>query len=302
MTKALTFTAVFQAQSLNYGEGIGNISELKKFHRGNGDVYTFASRQSIRYDIVRLGNELFGWNLETVEKVGGGVVQFRKNASIAESVEMDLFGYLKTDKVSQKRAAVARLSHAIALEPYKSDMEFLNNMGLADRIPSTPNLANIEQHLTYYTYTLTLDLDRVGIDKGNHDGEVRISEEERYQRVLQLLEIMKVLYRDIRGRRENCAPLFAVGGVYSVSNPFFLGRVRLANNKNGMGIDVGALSSVMNTTFMGQSIAPATKVGFVDGVWANEYDLRDQFGDRALSMESFFQELQAQVRHAYGVE
>lgn len=32
--KGLTLSIVFKAQSLNYGEGIGNISELKKLSRG----------------------------------------------------------------------------------------------------------------------------------------------------------------------------------------------------------------------------------------------------------------------------
>lgn len=60
-------------------------------------MLTFASRQSIRYDIVRLGNEWFGWNLQTVDKAKG-TLQFREDVNIADSVEMDLFGYLKTGK------------------------------------------------------------------------------------------------------------------------------------------------------------------------------------------------------------
>ena len=64
----LTITMIFKAQSLNYSEGIGNIAELKKLTRGNGDVYTFASRQALRYDIARLGNEMFNWNLQVVDK------------------------------------------------------------------------------------------------------------------------------------------------------------------------------------------------------------------------------------------
>ena len=54
----ITITMIFKASSLNYGEGISNISELKKLSRGNGSVYTFASRQALRYDIARLGNKL----------------------------------------------------------------------------------------------------------------------------------------------------------------------------------------------------------------------------------------------------
>ena len=86
----LSITMIFKAESLNYGEGIGNISELKKLSRGNGKVHTFASRQAIRYDIVRLGNKMFGWNLEVVDK-SQGTVQFKENLTIEDSEEMDLF-------------------------------------------------------------------------------------------------------------------------------------------------------------------------------------------------------------------
>ena len=90
MKKGLTVSVVFNAQSLNYGEGIGNISELKKLTRGDGSVYTFASRQAIRYDIARLGNKMFGWNLEVVDKAKG-TVQFKEDLTIEDSQEMDLF-------------------------------------------------------------------------------------------------------------------------------------------------------------------------------------------------------------------
>ena len=88
--KGLSITIIFKAQSLNYGEGIGNISELKKLSRGDGSTYTFASRQAIRYDIARLGNKMFGWNLEVVDKAKG-TVQFKEELTIKDSEEMDLF-------------------------------------------------------------------------------------------------------------------------------------------------------------------------------------------------------------------
>ncbi|PBH86670.1 type I-B CRISPR-associated protein Cas7/Cst2/DevR, partial [Clostridioides difficile] len=171
MKRGLTFTVIAQAQSLNYGEGIGNISELKKLSRDDGNIYTFASRQCLRYDIVRLAAELFNWNLQVVDKEKG-TIQFKDNISIRESEEMDLFGYMKTNKKDEKdkkggsltREATVRLSNAISLEPYRSDMDFLNNKGLADRIGEHPNLANIEQHLSYYTYTVTIDLSKIGKD------------------------------------------------------------------------------------------------------------------------------------------
>ena len=163
--KGLSITLIFKAESLNYGEGIGNISELKKLTRGDGSVYTFESRQALRYDIVRLGNKMFNWNLEVVDK-SKGTVQFKDELTIKDSEEMDLFGYMKTAKNGNAdiRSAAVRLSNAISLEDYKSDIEFLNNKGLADRIGEFPNLANIEKHLSYYTYTVTIDLEKIGIE------------------------------------------------------------------------------------------------------------------------------------------
>ena len=70
------------------------------------------------------------------------------------------------DGGSNIRSAAVRLNNAISLEEYKNDIEFLNNKGLADRIPEFPNLANIEQHLSFYTYTITIDLEKIGVDTG----------------------------------------------------------------------------------------------------------------------------------------
>ncbi|CAM2995283.1 type I-B CRISPR-associated protein Cas7/Cst2/DevR [Paenibacillus sediminis] len=294
MSKALSFTVIFRANSLNYGEGIANISELKKIHRGNGDVFTFASRQSLRYDIVRLGNEWFGWNLDTVDKTKG-TLQFREDVSIQDSVEMDLFGYLKTGKKSQKRPAVARLSHAVSLEPYRSDMEFLNNMGFAERINETPNLANIEQHESFYTYTITVDLDKVG-----RDGEVNLSNEERTERMHQFLDIIKLLNRNIRGRQESLSPLFVVGGVYPVANPFFLGRIQLETQTKAWNINVRSIEDAMTTTFAGQTIADATRIGYVSGTFGNESALRDLLGERAGSVENFFAAVKDEITAYYG--
>src|SRR5699024_9058100 len=93
--QAITFIVVFLANSLNYGEGTSNISELQKFHRSDGSTFTFAPSQSLRYDMIRLGNEFFDWNLDVVDKEQK-VIQFKTDCTIKDSVEMDLFGYMKT--------------------------------------------------------------------------------------------------------------------------------------------------------------------------------------------------------------
>ena len=302
MKKGLTVSVIFKAQSLNYGEGFGNISELKKVSRGDGNQYTVASRQCIRYDIVRVGEEIFNWNLQVVDK-SKGTVQFKDELTIADSQEMDLFGYMKTGKKtdnskggSDTRSAVIKLSNAISLEPYRSDMDFLTNKGLADRINEHPNLANVEQHLSYYTYTFTIDLSRVGVD-----GEIEIENEEKCKRVLEFLEIVKILNRNIRGRQENLSPVFAIGGIYDIANPYFLGRIKLNSSKEGFKIDTKVIDDVLESTFLGNNIKDDTYVGINEGCFVNKNKFEEKLGDRVLGVNSFFDNLIKSVKEYYGV-
>ena len=296
----LAITMIFKAQSLNYGEGIGNISELKKLSRGDGSTYTFASRQALRYDIARLGNKMFRWNLEVVDK-SKGTVQFKDELSIKDSEEMDLFGYMKTSKKtddtnggSNIRSAAVRLSNAISLEEYKSDMDFLNNKGLADRINEFPNLANVEQHLSYYTYTVTIDLDKVGIDGG-----VVLDNETRKERVIQLLEILKVLNREIRGREENLSPIFVIGGLYTLNSPFFLGRIQLNGKDGEYSIDTQMLKDTMTLKIGENKIEDDTKVGIVKNGLKNEKEIEEVFEGKVMNIQEFFEYLENQVSEYY---
>lgn len=293
--KGLTITLIFKAQSLNYGEGIGNISELKKLTRGDGSTYTYASRQAIRYDIVRLGNKLFNWNLDTVNK-GKGTVQFEDDLTIKDSEEMDMFGYMKTAKEEDAltRSAAVRLSNAISLENYKGDMELLNNKGLADRIGEFPNLANIEQHLSYYTYTITIDLEKIGKDKN-----VEISNAEKAKRVNQLLDIVKLLNREIRGREENLSPVFVVGGVYDINSPFFLGRIKIISKNGEFSVDASMLKDAMTLTVGDKSIYDDTKIGVLKNALKNEEELEKTFENKITNIENFFNELKSKVSEYY---
>ena len=293
--KGLSITLIFKAQSLNYGEGIGNISELKKLTRGDGNVYTYASRQALRYDIVRLGHKMFGWNLEVVDK-SQGTVQFKNEFTIKDSEEMDIFGYMKTAKndSSNIRSAAVRLSNAISLEDYKSDMEFLNNKGLADRIGEFPNLANIEQHLSYYTYTITIDLEKIGVDEG-----VELTAEEKTARVNQLLDIVKILNREIRGREENLSPVFVIGGMYNINSPFYLGRIKLKGKDGEFSIDTEMLKDTSTLTIGENSIFEDTKVGILKNSFKNENEIEEIFSGKVTNIEEFFQNLKQEVTEYY---
>ena len=298
MGRGISITMIFKAQSLNYGEGIGNISELKKLTRGDGSIYTFASRQALRYDIVRLGNKMFNWNLEVVDK-SKGTIQFKDELTIRDSQEMDLFGYMKTSKKSENdeggsniRSAAVRVSNAISLEEYKSDIEFLNNKGLADRINEFPNLANIEQHLSYYTYTVTIDLEKIGVD-----GNIQLDDSSKIQRVQELLEIIKVLNREIRGREENLSPIFVIGGIYKLNSPFFLGRIKLIGKDGEFSLDTDILKDTEGLKLGVESIEKDTNVGIVKNSLKNEQEIEEKFN--TMSIQEFFENLENQVEDYY---
>ena len=102
--EGLTITMIFLAESANYGEGIGNISSLKKMTRGNHEQYSYISRQAMRYNIVQQSN----WDTTPVDGKSG-VVQFAPSATIKDYPEIDLFGYMKTTaKGDEQREVLLR--------------------------------------------------------------------------------------------------------------------------------------------------------------------------------------------------
>jgi len=287
--KGLTLSIIFEASSANYGETIGNVASLKKISRGRGDQYTYISRQALRYNIV---NQMGIDNTEVA--IDKSVVQFAPDATIDKYPEIDLFGYMKTAKEQKTRAAIVRLSHAISLETFKGDLDFLTNKGLYDRYSKLENkdknvlggsIAQSEIHQSYYAYTITADLDKVGIDE--NDG-IEIANEEKANRIIMLLDTIRFLYRDIKGRREDLKPLFAVGGVYDIKNPVFHNALDVKNNR----VNVERVKSGLC-----KEIEADTYCGLVKGVFDNDNEIIDQLN--AVSMSEFFEQLKGKVKEYY---
>jgi len=284
----LTISMIFQAQSANYGEGVGNIAQLKKMSRTNGEVYTYISRQAIRYNIVQqMGIDNTPVSLDKSE--GKNVAQFSPETTIIDYPEIDLFGYMKTKKQQNAsvRSAVVRLSNAISLEPYKSDMDFLNNMGLANRSNLPNALASSEIHNSLYAYTITIDLDKVGIDT---NGDIEISNEEKANRINSLLDTVQFLYRDIRGRRENMNPIFIIGGVYERKNPYFEDRLKIS--KKDLNVDI--LKSIVDSC---NDTKENTLVGYINGYFNNDEQIKETLNAQTVS--EVFNKLKEEVVQYY---
>ncbi len=280
--KGLTMTMVFEAESANYGEGYNNITTLKKLTRGDGNTYSYISRQALRYNIV----EQMKCNNTPVEPMGKGdkkVIQFSPDANIDNYPEIDLFGYMKTKEKegAVTRNAVVRLSNAISLEEFEADTDFLTNMGMAKRINENNSIAQSEIHKSYYSYTVAIDLDQVGVD-----GEIEIPEEEKKKRIKELLKTIQFLYRDIKGRRENLAPIFTIGGIYDRKNPFFENRIKINKNK----IETKILKDIIESD---ENIRNNTKVGFVEGIFQNNDEIKENLN--AMKVSEFFNEIIKEV-------
>lgn len=297
MGNFLSLTIIFKGSNLNYGESTANITSLKRL-TFQGKSYSYISRQALRYDIVRIMNEEFGMQ---VTPVGSDkkVVQFAQEAKIKDYPEIDLFGYMKTTGEGSKgttRKAIARLSDAVSLEPWNNDIDYGNNMGLAAREKGLENMIfQTEIHKSFYTYTITIDLNKVGIDPNDN---IELDNNEKIKRIFWLLDSIKILYRDIKGRREDLSPLFIIGGVYNSGNPFFYNKISLIFGKDSVKIKPDTINEILGKEFNNKKVKDSTYIGFLNGIFANIDEINVD-KEKKLSIEDFFKQIKKEVENIY---
>ena len=147
------------------------------------------------------------------------------------------------------------------------------------------NIAQAEIHKSYYVYTITADLEKIGIDEND---KLELDNNEKCRRIQKLLDTVAFLYRDIRGRRENLSPLFAVGGVYDIKNPIFENLVSVKENKISVEkIEKGIFDFMKADTYC----------GFTEGKFDNDKEIKEKLN--GLSMPEFFNILKKKVSDYY---
>jgi CRISPR-associated protein Cst2 len=327
MKGMLTLTIITQkATSLNYGENIGNVSILKKLSLGDNSQITYVSDKALKYDIRRKGKEEKGWRLLD-EKVQELVMRSLKNkkldvddfgkALLQTYEEFDFFGGLLTNlkgveskKVelsygdSVKRIAPVKLTYAFSITKFQGDMDFMNNIDAYNRYikyieqKEAQVITQSEQHTAHYYYTIAIDLDRIGVWEPEIGTEEVISAEERAKRIKDLLDIIRTLSRQIRGRYENLSPIFVIGGIYKVKNPFFMGCVSAKETEDGkLLLDINRLLDCKG--IIPEEQRDNTLCGLLSGFFANEQELREKLNCQ--SVGEVFEELKKKVEEIYGV-
>lgn len=201
--KYIVMDIVFYAGSLNYDQGAGNYQELKKITKWDGKQYTLVSRYALRYSLLKTGEQLGLWDVASgkiLERAGKGdktviqpSIKILLSGEILKYPDYDFFGYLITGTTPQNsREAPVKISHAISLTPYNYDSHFAGNLDLAKRMVEAgkaekmdPNLFTVEEHQTYYIYTVVIDVDRIGKNKVYlaKDKEIEIEENGKKEKI-----------------------------------------------------------------------------------------------------------------------
>jgi len=178
MSRFIVMDIVFYGGALNYDQGTGNYQELKKITKWDGRQYTLVSRYALRYSILETAKTMNIWNIADAEKLQLAGERDKKviqpsaevllSGEILNYPEFDLFGYLITTTTPQNfRTAPVKISHAVSMTPFNYDALFNANIGLANRMrikhgKMEPNPFTAEEHITFYQYTVVVDLDNIG--------------------------------------------------------------------------------------------------------------------------------------------
>ncbi len=231
--KYIVLDVVFHASSLNYDWGGGtNYQELKKITKWDGRQYAMVSRYALRYSILHWGNKLFPdrWKLAgpgQLHAEKGDVVRLEevKKEIFENYPEFDLFGFMIAKKGSNEaattRVSPVKISHAISLTPLNMDVHTMANLDIMKRAGSSgSNPVTIEEKMDFYIYNITIDVNRIGkYLKNEHGdeniGDIEIEENKAKQRIVDLIDAVLNLKRDIKGRREDLSPWLVVVGKYN---------------------------------------------------------------------------------------
>jgi len=233
---------------------------------------------------------------------------------IKEYEEFDLFGglftNLKLDKKvklnygdSVKRTSPVKITYAFSLAPFKGDTNFLNNIDAFNRYikhveeKGEQVIAYSEEHRSHYVYTVTVDLDRVGVWDGQEEVFDELTPQEKAKRVKDLLDILMRLDRQIRGRWENLSPVFVIGGIFKTKHPFFMDSVDAKQvSKGKLLLNIERLKEAME--FVPKEERENIVLGIQSGVFLNEKDIREVF--EAYSVAKAFEKIKEEVDKHYG--
>lgn len=289
--KALTLTVVANMTS-NYGEGLGNIGSIQKVYR-NGKSYAIRSRESLKNAIMVQSGLYDDLKVQVDKSVNQKAVSQDINASTNRALEG---GYMNTSDNTKIRKSSFYLTDAVSFHSFINETRFHNNLYLAQAY-AKENKINLqdkakeaglmpyqyEYDKSLKRYSITIDLDKIGVDE-NYDQQA--DKEEKIFRVQALLDTVKSLSLIVKGNMDNAEPVFIVGGIGKRKTHYFENVVQMDNLSLKIGNDLK------------KKINEGYHVGLLDGYnFENEEEIKTELNP--VSIEQFFEDLNKEVRAYY---
>jgi len=289
--KALTLTIIANMTS-NYGEGLGNIGSVQKVYR-NGKSYAIRSRESMKNAIMVQSGLYDDLEVQVDKSVNQKAVSKDINASNNRALEG---GYMNTSNGTKIRKSSFYLTDAISFNSFVNETRFHNNMYLAQTYAKKTGISvqdkakeaglmpyQYEYDKSLKKYSITIDLDRIGVDENYN---VEANSEEKIYRVNALLDTVKTLTMVVKGNLDNAEPVFVVGGIGDRKTHYFDNVVQMENLRLKLGDDLK------------KKLSEGYKLGLLEGYnFENEDQIKSELNP--ISIENFFDNLYEEVRAYY---
>ncbi|MGL6098593.1 MAG: type I-B CRISPR-associated protein Cas7/Cst2/DevR [Fusobacteriaceae bacterium] len=292
--RGLTLTILSNITS-NYGESLGNVASIQKVFK-NGEIFATRSRESMK-NALMVQSGMY----EDLKVVVDGATQKAVDQSLNASNCMALEGgYMNTavgkEKMTFIRNSSFYLTDAIACEPFVNESRFHNNLYLASTFAKSQGINlqnqakdsglmpyNYEYDKNFKIYSITFDLEMVGVDE-NFKNEA--SQEEKANRVNMILDSIENLHLIVKGNLDNAEPLFIVGGISERKTHVFENVVKVKDGR------------LIITEDLQDKIKKGYKVGLLEGEnFKNEKEVMSKLSP--LSITKFFDELKEEVVEYY---
>lgn len=289
--KAVTLTIIANMTS-NYGEGLGNIGSVQKVYR-NGKSYAIRSRESMKNAIMVQSGLYDDLEVQVDKSVNQKAVSKDINASNNRALEG---GYMNTSNGTKIRKSSFYLTDAISFNSFVNETRFHNNLYLAQTYAKKTGISvqdkakeaglmpyQYEYDKSLKKYSITIDLDRIGVDE-NYNAEA--NSEEKIYRVNALLDTVKTLTMVVKGNLDNAEPVFVVGGIGDRKTHYFDNVVQMENLRLKLGDDLK------------KKLSEGYKLGLLEGYnFENEDQIKSELNP--ISIENFFDNLYEEVRAYY---
>lgn len=298
----ITLTVLTESPiALSNDQGFGNYTPIKKFFFKDG-FHAMTSVATFTYELRKCLFENFGWKLNDLTIKSGNSYFNNVEELTDKNLEADVFGFLlPNDSVS--KTSPLRVIPFVSATTYNGETQLITNRGFLNLdlernrftdkgetipdgdVPATQAFANEEVFGDYYTYTLTIELDRIGLcEVAKYDPPKKVNgklihyyyaplkerkympDELRIQAVQDILNALTILTRDIKHQRVLLKPLAVFGGAFDKVIPYFWDAILLneVQGETQLKLDLSPIEKVEAAYQLENTIKAADKKLLVD--------------------------------------